>query len=44
MTPVRVRPWCPYSRVRIGERKAMSDATYRFRHVLIDAGALLHVV
>ncbi|MEM9355086.1 MAG: EfeM/EfeO family lipoprotein [Pseudomonadota bacterium] len=34
----------PYSQVRIGERKAISDATYRFRDSLIAAGTQLGVI
>jgi len=34
----------PYSDVRIGERKAMSDATYRYRDALIRSAALLGVL
>jgi iron uptake system component EfeO len=34
----------PYSQVRIGERKLISDATYRLRDALIAAGEQLRVV
>ena len=34
----------PYSRIRISERKAISDATYRLRNALIAAGEQLRVV
>jgi len=34
----------PYSRVRVSERKVISDATYRFRDALIAAGEQLRIV